>query len=131
MVVARPTSRVSRARPDTTTAPSRPTKSHTSDTIVELICSPKARPPGSPVKWSRNTAGSNFAMSGTHRMKSASGTSLASVMTRLTPAATLTPRERRKASSHRKAEAQTMAGTLLPPWNTGKKYERALKSITP
>lgn len=76
-------------------------------------------------------AGSNLASRGTQRMKSASGTSLASVMMRLTPAARLTPRESRNTSSHRKSEAQTMAGTLLPPLKTGKKYESALKSMTP
>ena len=130
-MVARLTSRTLRARPETTTAPSMPTKSHTSETIVERTCSMSDIPPGSPQKLWAKVAGSNLDRSTTHTMKRASGTSLASVMTVFTPAATWTPRMSRKTSSHRNAEAQAMATRLLPAPKTGKKCPSAAKSMMP
>ncbi|MNR45787.1 hypothetical protein D3C85_1646770 [compost metagenome] len=64
------------------------------------------------------------------RTNSASGTTLATVVTRLMNAASLMPRNTRKCTAHSSTEAPMIAATVLPSPKIGKKYPRVLNSRT-
>ena len=119
--VERPTSRTYFARPEITTAPSMPVKTHTRAIMVETACSPNPGPAGSPQKLSIKISTLNLPRRTMLSTKSPSGTSFANVTIVLMPAASLTPRSTRAVRNHRNTLAQTMESRLFPAPNAGKK----------
>lgn len=121
ITVARPTSLRFSARAEKMLAPSMPMNTQTVTSIMLrtwFITEPSdgfARPQMSV----RNTSSLNAKKP--IRMKTTSGTIFATVVTRLTNAASRMPRSTRKCTAHSSTDAPAIAAGVLPSPNTGKK----------
>ena len=119
-MVARPTSRRSRARSEKTEAPSTPMNTQTVTSIMALIWS-SAEP--RPLLVPQKSAEKVLALKAMIpiRMKTTRGTTLAIVTTTLTTAASRMPRMMSRWYSHRSAEETTVARSVVPSPKPGRK----------
>lgn len=130
ITVARPTSARFCARAEYTLAPSIPMNTNTVTSIMCRTWSITLPRSGLIAPQISRVNTSALKATAARTMNINSGTTLATVVTRLMNAASLMPRNTRKCTAHNSNDAQPMATGVLPWPNAGKKYPKVLNSST-